>query len=103
MLLGSLSYGQDMEKAEQGDAKAQYEVGFMYYFGDDEGEIDKEKAFVWLKKSAEQGYADAQYILGFMYENGDGTSTNQAEAIRWYKKSAEQGHKKAQEKLKEMK
>ncbi len=56
-------YGQsfnDIKKsAEQGDARAQYNLGVMY----DNGEstlTDKKQAFYWYKKSAEQGDARAQ-------------------------------------------
>lgn len=56
-----------LEKAaEKGYAPAQYFVGEMYYYGDDENDNkgkDYEKALKWHEKSAEQGYAPSQVEL----------------------------------------
>jgi uncharacterized protein len=49
--------------AEQGNADAQYNLG--YCFDNGEGvEEDKVEAVRWYKLSAEQGNADAQHNLG---------------------------------------
>jgi TPR repeat protein len=56
--------------ADQGDAKAQLQLGVMYANG--EGVLkDYTEAFVWIKQSAEQGCLDAQVQLGLIYANGD--------------------------------
>ena len=81
--------------AEQGDAKAQLHLGFMYEYGKGVPENDAE-AVKWYRKAAEQVDADAQYNLGLMYRNGEGVPQNDAEAVKWYRKSAEQGHAGAQ-------
>ena len=81
--------------AEQGDANAQYKLGFMY----DKGlgvPQDYAKAVKWYRKATEQGYADAQYNLGVMYDHGRGVPQENAEAVAWYRKAAEQGYAKAQ-------
>ena len=83
------------QKAEQGDAHAQYNLGVCY----DKGygvEKDLRKAVKWFRKSAEQGDAKAQYNLGYCYAYGDGVEKNLREAVKWYRKSAEQGLKEAQ-------
>jgi TPR repeat protein len=49
--------------ADQGDAKAQSNLGVMYNFG--EGVLkDYKQAVYWYQKAADQGYAGAQYDLG---------------------------------------
>lgn len=44
--------------AENGNAQAQYAIGFMYYYGIGTN-IDQQKAMSWIAKSAEQGYPPA--------------------------------------------
>ena len=56
-------------KAEQGDAKAQFNLGGMYYIGQDVPQ-DADEAVKWWRKAAEQGNADAQALLGLMYFSG---------------------------------
>ena len=81
--------------AEQGNADAQYNLGFMY----DKGrgvQQDYKTAVKWYKLSAEQGDADAQTNLGFIYEKGLGVRQDYKIAVRWYILSAEQGNADAQ-------
>src|SRR6056297_3093692 len=80
--------------AEQGDAKAQRNLGSMYRNGRGETQDDA-KAERWFRKAveqfrlaAEQGDADAQYSLGFMYRNGQGVMQNAIEGERWLRKAA---------------
>lgn len=56
----------NMTLASQGDARAQYNVAFMYYIGKGVPR-DKEKAKEWLRKSAAQGYAEAQDQLSALF------------------------------------
>ena len=57
--------------AEQGDASAQFNLGFMY--ADGRGVLkDYQEALKWYRLAAEQGYARAQFNLGFMYADGRG-------------------------------
>ena len=81
--------------AEQGDAKAQFNLGFMYDNGQGVPQDDVEAA-AWYHKAAEQGYADAQNTLGFMYADGEGVSPDVVEAVAWFRKAAEQGLSSAQ-------
>jgi TPR repeat protein len=81
--------------AEQGDAAAQSNLGFMCRDGQGVVQDDKE-AVKWFRKSAEQRYAAAQYNLGWMYERGQGVVQDYKEAVKWYRKSAEQGNADAQ-------
>ena len=61
------------QKAEQGDATAQFSLGVMYLHSSSEGgPQDYVEARKWLLKAAEQGEALAQYNLGVMYDAGQG-------------------------------
>ena len=77
--------------AEQGDASAQLNLGFMYRNGN--GVLkDATEAVKWFRLSAEQGFQHAQNNLGIQYENGEGVLQDYAEAVKWYRLSAEQGN-----------
>ena len=81
--------------ADQGHARAQFNVGNMYDIGQGVPENDAE-AVKWYRKTAEQGNSDAQNILGIMYNNGNGVRQDYAEAVKWYRKAADQGDVEAQ-------
>ena len=76
--------------AEQGDAKAEFALGFMYTNG--EGvQQDYTEAALWYRQAADQGYARAQSALGFLYNFGRGVPQDYVQAVKWYRKAAEQG------------
>ena len=52
--------------AEQGDPKAQYNLGVSYENGQGVPK-DKAEAAKWHRKAAGQGFAEAQYNLGALY------------------------------------
>ncbi|MDC0390761.1 sel1 repeat family protein [Candidatus Thioglobus sp.] len=111
--------------ADQGYAKAQYNLGLMHDNGNGVLKDDKQ-AVKWYQKAADQGFAKAQYNLGVVYANGTGelkdlskakywinkayenpdasTRTlrladqgwNQLELWKYYQKAADRGHAKAQ-------
>jgi len=87
-----------LERAKQGDAKAQYNLGFMYYIGDGVPK-DKKEAVKWFRLAAEQGHAYAQYRLGNMYDKGRGVPEDDKEAMKWFRLAAEQGIANAQNNL----
>ncbi len=80
--------------AEQGYAKAQYNLGFMYATGEGVAK-DNTEAMKWFRKAAEQGYADAQYSLGIMYANGKGVPESFIQAYAWVNLATAQGYKEA--------
>ena len=84
--------------AEQGNAGAQYGLGYMYYIGQGIPEDHKE-AMKWFHKAAEQGHAHAQANLGIMYTIGRGVPEDHKEAMKWYLKAAEQGYANSQNSL----
>jgi len=81
--------------AEQGDASAQYYLGFAYSEGEGVPQ-DYAEAVKWYRLAAEQGYANAQFNLGFMFGNDQGLQQDYAEAVKWYRLAAEQGNAAAQ-------
>ena len=81
--------------AEQGDAKAQHNLGVMYDYGRGTPQ-DNTKAVKWYRRAAEQGIPEAQHNLGLIYENGQGVPRNDTEAVKWYRRAAEQGIPEAQ-------
>ena len=83
------------EKAEGGDAEAQFLLGSAYDKGD-EVERDFGKAVGWFLKAAEQGNVDAQFNLGVSYEQGQGVERDLKTAVKWYHKAADQGDSDAQ-------
>jgi hypothetical protein len=84
--------------AEQGDPKAQYDLGHMYYHGLGVQQNFAEAAR-WYREAANQGDARAQSGIGYLYEFGEGVPQDSAEALRWYRKAADQGYAKAQDNL----
>jgi TPR repeat protein len=96
---GAPATGQTLEvlrsRAEQGDARAQYNLGNMYADGDGVPEDDVE-AVRWFRLAADQGLAEAQYNLGFLYATGEGVPEDDVEAVRWYRLAADQGLAEAQ-------
>lgn len=80
--------------AEEGDAKAQYNLGLMHLYGDGTKQNSTE-ALSWFKKSADAGFPEAQYRTGVMYFNGDGIAADYDTAMSYYRKAAEQGHAKS--------
>ncbi len=85
------------KSAEQGYAKAQYEVGGHYYWSYFHTHLasDGAKAAYWLGESGKNGNADAQYLIGKMYWFGQGVSEDLREGNYWMCKAAAQGHKEA--------
>ncbi|HHF6640454.1 TPA: tetratricopeptide repeat protein, partial [Haemophilus influenzae] len=78
--------------AEQGYAKAQFNLGVMYAKGQGVKQDDFE-AVKWFRKAAEQGDADAQAILGFLYLLGErGVQVNKSLAKEWFGKACDNGN-----------
>jgi TPR repeat protein len=89
------SFYEILERAEQGNAQAEYLLGRRYYFGDGETQ-DREKAVQWHTKAADKGNATAQYVLGLLYSTGDGVHQDKEKAVEWISRSAGQGLAEAQ-------
>ena len=84
--------------AEQGLARAQFNLGYMYDAGEGVPKNDAE-AVRWYRMAAEQGDADAQLNLGYMYDVGEGIPKDYVQAYAWYNIAAAQGDETAKENL----
>ncbi|MGX5834039.1 tetratricopeptide repeat protein [Aeromonas piscicola] len=77
------------EKAEAGDAIAQFELGQKYRLGLGVKQSNS-NALDWYRKSAEQNYARGQNAMGQVLRQGIGVEINYIEAITWYRKAIDQ-------------
>ena len=91
----SLDLAKVQKAAEQGDSKAQYNLGLMYAAGRGVPK-DEPKAVEWWQKAAEQGNTEAQYCLGLMYADGLGVPKDERKAMEWWQKAAGQWNAEAQ-------
>ena len=82
-------------KAAEGDAEAQFSLGFLYAQGMGVKQ-DFAEAIQWFQKAANQGNAAAQLDLGFIYAEGKGVKQNYEEAAKWFTKAAAKGDAFAQ-------
>jgi uncharacterized protein len=81
--------------AEKGDARAQFDVGFMHAYGWGVQRSPAE-AITWYREAADQGLQVAQHFIGIAYVNGEGVRPDDAEAARWFARAAAQGFAQAQ-------
>src|SRR5579862_6791832 len=81
--------------AERGDARAQFDIGFMHAQGWGVPR-DLAEAIKWYRKAANQGLQVAQHFLGMAYAKGEGVQPDAAEAARWFARAATQGFSAAQ-------
>jgi TPR repeat protein len=87
--------GTDLDvKAQSGDPKAQFILGYRY-----DQEDNYREASQWYRKAAAQGYALAQSALGSMYQMGRGVPQNFEEALKWYGLALKQGDPVAESNL----
>ena len=72
--------------AEQGNAKAQHDLGVLYSRGEHVLQ-DMDEAKALFLKAAKQGYRDAQFEIGNMYSLGMGGPEDLDEARNWFLKA----------------
>ena len=89
-------------QAEQGDAKAQNELGEVFRLGKLGVATNQVEAVKWFRKAAEQGSAVAHHCLGSMYQAGQGVPKDIAEALKCHRRAAELGWVPAQLRLGEI-
>ena len=77
--------------AEQGNAHAQFILGFMYRNGQGVPQ-DYATAVSWYRKAAERGDANAQNSLGYMYDHGHGVPIDYVLAYMWSNLAAAQNN-----------
>ena len=76
--------------AEKGDARAQFDIGFMHAYGWG-FQRNPADAIAWYRMAADQGLGIAQHFLGLAYVNGEGVRPSDEEAVRWFSRAAAQG------------
>jgi len=84
--------------AEQGFAKAQFNLGRLYVLGKGV-ERDDAHGIEWQTKAAEQGLAEAQYAIGERYLSGANIQQDIEQALDLFNKAANQGLSEAQDQL----
>ena len=82
--------------ADQGNALAQFNLGFCYSKGDGVTK-DSVQTVEWYRKAAEQGDTKSQNNLGFCCERGDGVAKDEVEAYKWYLLAAAHSEAKAKD------
>jgi uncharacterized protein len=91
----TITIGGLRQRAESGDAVAQFDLGVKYHEGQDVPQ-DYAEAMRWFRLAGDQGNPDAQFNLGVMYEKGRGAPPNYEDAMRWYQKAAAQEYAPAE-------
>ncbi len=76
--------------AEQGNARAQYNVALMHDHGLGT-EVSYLEAADWYRKAAEQGLADAQHNLAVIYAGGKELPQDLVQALFWFDLAAISG------------
>lgn len=80
-----------IELAEDGDEDMMEQLAMAYLNGDDEVDVDPEKAVYWFTRLAELDNATAQFNLGLLCAKGFGMERNFETAVNWLKKAVENG------------
>ncbi len=88
------AYKEMLRLAQAGNARAQFNLGVMYYNGVGVPQ-DYAEAAKWYKKAAEQGRSKAQNNLGHMYASGQGVPQDYIRAYLWWNLAAAQGDQHA--------
>ncbi len=81
--------------AEQGDADAQYRLGYVYQRGLGTPSHPRQ-AEQWYLRAARQGHPLAQFELGQMYRKGEQIPRDEGAAFQWLHSAAEHGLSRAQ-------
>ena len=75
-----------IDKAKQGDANAQRQLGYVYGFNN-----DYEKSFYWFNKATEQDDVESISHLGTLYFDGNGVLQDFDKALDCFEKAAKKG------------
>ncbi len=86
-----MSIEEKTELAEDGDEDMMEQLAMTYLNGDDEVDVDPEKAVYWFTRLAELDNATAQFNLGLLCAKGFGMERNFETAVNWLKKAEENG------------
>ena len=87
------------QRAEKGEADAQYSLGLRYSLGGTATRRDDAEGARWFRLAADQGHVAAQVNLGMAYRLGWGVLQDYTEAVKWFRLAADQGSAEAQHNL----
>lgn len=87
------------KRADEGDAKAQYYLSFLYFGGLAGVQDDDATALRLVQASANAGYPTAQAALANMYEHGSYVKKDEPSAVEWWIRAAANGEWIAQSRL----
>lgn len=87
-----------LKLAESNDILAQYELLWLYEYGQGTSK-NRHSAFSWAKKCSDNGHWAAMYRLAYYYETGIGCEKDVYKAFEYYKKSADIGYGDAMDSL----
>lgn len=90
----AMAYRRWFPDAEQGNAKAQYNLGVIHANGKGVPKNEIE-AINWYRKAAEQGHAGGQFGLGSGFYLGRGVPEDYVQAYMWLALAKAQRHEKA--------
>ena len=94
-------YKKALPKAQEGNAKAQYQVGEMLENGKGVAR-DFDTAFNWYLRSAKQNHVKASFKVGYGYLKGKGVTPDYELALEWLTKAANKDYTRAQYYLAQM-
>jgi hypothetical protein len=80
------------DRAEAGEARAQFLIGLAYEYGYAGLTKDVAEALKWNKLAAEHGIGLAETWVGDFYYDGIGVGIDYAEALAWYRRGSEHGY-----------
>lgn len=86
------TFDEIQEKAKQGNALAQAQMGAMYQLGRNGVDKDAQESARWMLKAADQGLVEAEVFMAALYDRGLGVKQNVNTATQWYEKAAAQKH-----------
>jgi len=87
--------------AEQGNAAAQFQLGWLYANGEGLRQ-NPASAADWWERAAHNGHADADLALAQAYRNGRGRDKDMKQAVYWLLVGVRNGNDEAQEILRGM-
>lgn len=88
------AYEKMLVLANNGHARAQYHVGWMYHNGNGVKQ-NVQTALLWYRKSAESGHSLAMSVLAYSYANGTLGHVNCDKSLKWIRKALELDDKDA--------
>ena len=81
--------------ADAGHAQSRYELGVLYYCGDDCVEEDEPRAYAYFLAAAESGHQGAAFMVGDCLNDGAGVRRDNGAALRWWVFAGDRGHRGA--------